>query len=78
MGRARIEISVIGDHGCGRDFNEVGPICDKPGCIDCLTKKFLIQLKQNNNVEQALLIHWPENGTIVDNLLDSKRSGSFK
>lgn len=77
MGTYRIEIQAVGGHGCQRKKQDISELCDNPRCPDCLTKRFVRDLKQDNNVEQALIIHWPQQGTIVDNLLTDTRTGSF-
>lgn len=82
MGDYRIEINAQGGHGCQRELGNgcVVEGCGRPGCPDCLVRKFVADLKAHGNtVKDALLIHWPYGpGTVLDNLLTKERSGSFR
>jgi hypothetical protein len=80
MGTFRVEVQAVGGHGCQREkkSGEVVEGCGAPSCPDCITREYVSKLKASGaSVESALLVHWPQSGTIVDNLLDRKRVGSF-
>lgn len=80
MGRFRIFVEAVGGHGCQRDKKnkEVVEGCGLPTCPDCVTRKFVAELKQNNSIERAVITHWPEqDGTVQDNLVTGIRTGNF-
>lgn len=80
MGNFRIEVNAVGGHGCQRDkkAGEVVPDCGQDSCPDHIAKRFVDELrKKGTSVNDALLIHWPHNEAIVDNLLTGQRKGSF-
>lgn len=70
MGRSKIEITVTGDHGCDRAAQageDLGPLCDKPACVDCAARRLVAELAAaGNNVERAVHLHWPPEPYIVD------------
>jgi hypothetical protein len=80
MGTFNVHVQAVGNHGCQREVKSGGIVegCGHPNCTDCITRKYIADLKAiGTSVESAVLTHWPQNNTIVDNLLDKKRSGSF-
>lgn len=82
MGNFRVEVNAVGGHGCQREKvagEQLAQDCGVPGCVDCIARRFVKDLKASGaNGSDALLIHWPDNEAIVDNLLTGKRRGSFK
>jgi hypothetical protein len=80
MGNFRIEVNAVGSHGCQREKKRGSKIedCGQPSCPDCMARRFVAELKAKGaSVNDALLIHWPNNEAIVDNLLTGERRGSF-
>jgi len=80
VGNFRIEVNAVGGHGCQREKKVGSKIedCRSPNCPDCIARRFVAELKAKGaNVSDALLIHWPHNEAIVDNLLTGERRGSF-
>ena len=91
MGTFRVEVQGTGNHGCQRDVkNEdvVEPHCGSPACVDCITREYVTKLlalgttfapSENPDINgYAKLTHWPgQKGTVVDDLLSRKRTGSF-
>ena len=92
MGMSKIEVIVTGSHGCDRKAKEgdrLGPLCDGKNCIDCITRRYVQQLKDagcqltgeligNDGVTYvhgARMTHWPydPNGGITDDLVAEKR-----
>ena len=79
---ARIDIEVNGTHGCQRDIKDGQQVkvpCDDPNCPDCLTRKFVADLKaQGHTLLKADFLNWPGQPTEVrDDLLTGIRHGSF-
>jgi len=63
MGRFRIIIDAVGGHGCERQLGEGKEVfgCSNLNCPDCRVREFVKDFKaHNNNVELALIIHWPD------------------
>ncbi len=81
MGTFVVQVRAVGNHGCQREkkHGEAVEGCGQPGCVDCLAREFVSKLQAvGTNVEDALLIHWPQgSGTVVDNLRTKQRSGQF-
>lgn len=82
MGQSKIEISVVGNHGCDRKAKEgeaLHPVCSERSCIDCRAREFVAALKAGgNNVEAAVHVHWPTGQAIQDDLLTgTRKAGHF-
>jgi hypothetical protein len=82
MGQFRVTVLATGNNGCQRDKGD-GQIvigCERPGCVDCITREFVRRLKRAGCVmERADLIHWPDTTYKVhDDLLAGIRVGEFK
>lgn len=80
MGNFKIEIEAVGGHGYAREVKEGEPIRfdSSSNDPDNITKVFVDQLRGNNNVLSAKLVHWPDTTPIVDNLLTGYREfGDF-
>ena len=84
MGTFSIEIKLdaVGSHGCQRDIKDgqqVKTQCGDPNCPDCLTRRFVADLKtQGHQLQSALFMNWPGQPTqVTDNLLTGIRTGSF-
>lgn len=63
MGRFRFIMDAVGGHGCERQLGEGKEIygCSNLNCPDCRIREFVKDFKaHNNNVELAIIIHWPE------------------
>jgi hypothetical protein len=85
MGNFVVEVSSVGGHGCQRDKKdgEVVEGCGYESCPDCAARDFVARLKKigcwfDFPGAKATITHWPDGpGTVVDDLLTGKRSGSF-
>lgn len=90
MGDYTIRIHAVGGHGCQREVKHGGTLkedCGSPNCPDCMTRRFVNQLKTSgNHVKVAHLTHWPAEletysgqdlSEVRDNLLTNVRRGSF-
>lgn len=90
MGTFRVEVQAVGGHGCQRDKKdgETVEVCGEPRCPDCITRAYIAALKaagvffdttgSENTIGYAKITHWPgQRGTVFDNLLTGRRSGSF-
>lgn len=55
MGMSRIEITTVGNHGCGRDAKEGEeiPRCGSTSCIDCQATAFVAQLKERGAIVEG-------------------------
>jgi len=87
MGKFRVIIEAVGNHGCQRDEQRADPQmdvvgCGQPTCTDCLAREFVNKLRAiGTNVTEATIHHWPGltggDAEVVDNLLTQKRIGTF-
>lgn len=88
MGDFVIRVHAVGGHGHHREVKngEIVPTtCEAPEyCIDCLTHKFVADLKRMADVKNASLSHWPAElagyspeGEVRDDLVTGKRRGNF-
>jgi hypothetical protein len=85
MGHHRIEIDMVGGHGCDRDAKEGQPLkaCGSPSCPDCAARRFVADFKARGafglSPSGATITHWPgTSGEVVDDLLtDTRAKGSF-
>ena len=83
MGAFNINITAVGGHGCDRTTKTGEKLygrCGKFGCPDCMAHDFVQQLRQRgNNVESAVLTHWPgQSSQVVDDLLtNTRQEGAF-
>lgn len=82
MGQFRVEVTAVGGHGCQRqvkDGQQLQQFCGSPSCPDCTAREFVRDLKRIGvSVESAVLRHWPDTTTEVqDDLLTGKRKGNF-
>ena len=82
MGRFIVRVDAMGNHGCMREIKdgEVVIGCDRQGCVDCITREYVRRLKRygSSTVDTASITHWPDTaGTVIDDLVTGKRTGSF-
>jgi hypothetical protein len=81
MGQFRIEITAVGGHGCQREVKDGGEVfgCGNTSyCPDCITRRFVEDLKAKMIVEAATFTHWPGTSTeVVDDLVTKIRKGNF-
>lgn len=81
MGTSVITVRITGNHGCQRDkkHGEVIEDCGSSGCVDCVARRFVKALGSAGQVEEAHLLHWPQDAGphIIDNLKTGVRTGSF-
>lgn len=87
MGHHRIEINMIGGHGCDRTAKEgeTRTFCGLENCPDCAVRTLVEAFRKrgcfDNGTEaerNATITHWPGDGEIVDDLLSGVRhKGSF-
>lgn len=81
MGQFVVHVDAVGNHGCQREVKdgEVVAGCGQPGCTDCVTRRYLADLKATSaTVSTATITHWPGSESEVrDDLLTGLRSGSF-
>lgn len=87
MGMHKIEITMVGGHGCDRTAKEGEPLAARCGrvdsCPDCATAEFVGRLFQLGLFSYpgtgATFTHWPgEAGEVVDNPITGKRDrGEF-
>jgi hypothetical protein len=82
MGNYRIIVDAVGGHGCERNVldgqSTIG--CQQRNCPDCTTREYVRRMKSigGNNVNSALLVHWPETDSqVIDDLLTGERIGDF-
>lgn len=86
MGQHRIEITMLGGHGCDRDAREGEPrtFCGAPSCPDCAARQFVERFQRagcfGSQGTGATITHWPGDPTeVVDDLVAGKRiRGQFK
>jgi hypothetical protein len=82
MGNFRITINGVGGHGVDRgkrhgetvDFGAGGDTSP-----DAIAKRMVDELKATGcSITEATITHWPgQDGSVVDNLLTTKRLGNF-
>jgi hypothetical protein len=84
MGEFRIDIQGVGGHGCQRQLKNGAEVkdCGDPNCPDCLTRRFVKELKKRNffgyQQTYAKLVHWPgSQNQVTDDLLTGVRQGNF-
>lgn len=84
MGRYRITITGLGNHGHAREVKAGGEIpirpCEQPdGCVDCIAQEFVKKLRGASSVEHATLEHWTgKPGVVIDDLVFNERAcGDF-
>lgn len=87
MGKFRVTVEAVGNHGCARDEHRNHPKqdvigCGFPGCTDCITREYVEKMKASGaSVTEATIHHWPGlqggDAEVLDNLLTKKRIGSF-
>lgn len=87
MGKFRVTVEAVGNHGCQRAEHRADPNsavigCGQPNCTDCITREYVNRLRDSGaNVSEATIHHWPglEGGEaeVVDNLITLRRLGSF-
>jgi hypothetical protein len=87
MGQFKITIRAVGGHGVDRgkkhgekvDFHAENSTDGRYKSPDSIAKEFVDELvKQGNNVESAVIVHWPETESqVMDNLLTGVRNGNF-
>lgn len=82
MGDFAVAVHGVGGHGCQREKGHgatIDELCGSPYCPDCITREYVAKLKASGNqVQSATLVHWPGGeGTVLDNLVTLKRTGSF-
>lgn len=79
MGSFRVEVQMVGGHGCQREIKipegqtEVEiPRCPYRVCPDCRSIEAIENLLRNthSNFEEGRIVHWPQdaNGGIVEEL----------
>lgn len=87
MGMHRIEITMVGGHGCDRKAKAGDPLygCQRMDCPDCafraLVERFSARGCFSNGVDcGATITHWPgTDGEVVDDLVAGKRiKGAFE
>ncbi len=83
MGRFRIVIEGVGNHGCAREKGKGDSVsqherCGSPGCVDCAALSAVNRLRESNSLQVARIEHWPgERGQVVDDLLTGVRDADF-
>jgi len=90
MGDFRIEINMVGGHGCDRTAKEGGAIsgCQRIGCPDCEAKRCVeFLMRHSNSLKSMTITHWPDTPSqVVDEYKPSqtygyvegtRKSGSF-
>lgn len=89
MGDFRIEINLVGGHGCQRDKRdgEVITACSDPACPDCMIGTFVDELRKKMSLRSAVLTHWPgqrdsvvdvfDTSTPINESIKRRRRGSF-
>jgi hypothetical protein len=86
MGLHRIEISMVGGHGCDREAKEGEPLkgCGQDSCPDCSARAFVEKFKALGAFNypgeaSATFTHWPgKPEEVVDDLLDgTRKKGHF-
>jgi len=81
MGQYRLTVTAVGGHGCERGTKDGGKVfgCGLRSCPDCECRDFVQRMQQKGqNVEAAILEHWPgTESQVTDDLLTRIRKGSF-
>lgn len=86
MGDFNVHVQAVGGHGCQREKKngEVVEGCGQQTCVDCITRRYVTELKNVASVKVAVLTHWPVEvagytgqDEVRDNLLTNIRHGSF-
>jgi hypothetical protein len=86
MGLHRIEINMVGGHGCDRTAGEGEPLgqpCASPTCPDCAARALVAHFKDmgafNFPEASATMTHWPgTEGEVVDDLVTgTRKKGRF-
>jgi len=84
VGTYKIEIVMVGGHGCDRDAQPGEELkrCASPSCPDCRAMDLVQMLGGAGPAGpngKATLTHWPDAEAIVDDLATGKRlSGAFR
>lgn len=80
MGLHKIEIAMVGGHGCDRTAQPGDQLhgCGRDDCPDCAALKFIQPFKKmgafDSSGTRATLTHWPDApGQIVDDLVSGTR-----
>ena len=73
MGDFRLEVDMVGGHGCQREVKDGGEVrgCGQDGCPDCICARFVADMRRFGAVVNAAkLIHWPGQPTqVVDEFI---------
>jgi hypothetical protein len=80
MGNFRLELELIGGHGCQRDRKDGDEVygCRSQHCPDCRIREFVEDMSRRYTMVEAKLKHWPGTTTeVVDDLVSKKRHGNF-
>lgn len=90
MGRSRIVIETVGNHGCDRTAKPGEALktpCDSPGCLECQIRKVIDSYVASQGTASftydgcgGIIIHWPNDpNEVVDDLVKgTRRHGEFK
>lgn len=86
MGMHKIEITMVGGHGCDRDAKEGEKLAARCGnillCPDCAAAELVERFPASFGFSGcgATFTHWPgEPGEVVDDLLTgTRKKGEFK
>ena len=86
MGMHKIEITMVGGHGCDRRAQEGEAVygCGRMNCPDCAARDLVERFKRIGAFSfpeaKATITHWPgDPSEVVDDLVEGKRiKGAFK